>query len=100
MLIYLSLCLLHKGLPSYKRSLQPLKKNIQHFKKDAIYELFSIFLGHFFPLRSGDGSRVPIESIRIHNKYFDSVLYITYLPCLKSRDSRIFYDSKNTKLLG
>jgi hypothetical protein len=29
--IYLSLSL-HKGRPSYRRSLQPSKKNIQHFK--------------------------------------------------------------------
>jgi hypothetical protein len=30
--IYLSLGL-HKGRPSYRRSLQPSKENIQHFKK-------------------------------------------------------------------
>jgi hypothetical protein len=29
--IYLSLCL-HKGFPSYRRSLRPSKENIQHFK--------------------------------------------------------------------
>jgi hypothetical protein len=29
--IYLSLGL-HKGFPSYRRSLQPSKENIQHFK--------------------------------------------------------------------
>jgi hypothetical protein len=33
--IYLSLCL-HKGRPSYKRSLQLSKENIQHFKTFAL----------------------------------------------------------------
>jgi hypothetical protein len=38
--IYFSLGL-PKVHPSYRRSLQPLKENIQHFK------LFSIFVGHY-----------------------------------------------------
>ncbi len=44
--IYLPLGL-HKGCSSYRRSLQPPKENIQHFKD---YKLFSIFLGNFCPL--------------------------------------------------
>jgi hypothetical protein len=37
--IYLSLGL-HKGRPSYRRSLQPSKENIQHFKKILYFFLF------------------------------------------------------------
>jgi hypothetical protein len=61
--IYLSLYL-HKGHPSYRRSLQPSKKNIQHFKQFKYSnELFSIFEGHFCPPGSefGSGSRVPLN---------------------------------------
>jgi hypothetical protein len=38
--IYLSLGL-HKGRPSYRRSLQPSKKKLLHFKT------LSVFVGHF-----------------------------------------------------
>ncbi len=43
--IYLSLCL-HKGRPSYRRSLQPSKENIHHFKRRKFCPSF-YFLGHF-----------------------------------------------------
>jgi len=43
--IYLSLRL-HKGRPSYRRSLQLSKKNIQHFKTWN-FIFFSTFAGHF-----------------------------------------------------
>jgi hypothetical protein len=62
--------------PSYRRSLQPSKENIQHFKKLKLLT-FSMFVGHFCPPGSGSGSRLPsgygsrdpIESeyVRIHN---------------------------------
>ncbi len=51
MAIYLSLGL-HKGLPSYRRSLQPSKENIQNLKHENS-GLFSIFWGHFCPPGSG-----------------------------------------------
>ncbi len=37
---------LHKGCPSYRRSLQPSKENIQHFKTWN-FLIFSIFAGNF-----------------------------------------------------
>ncbi len=52
--IYLSLGL-HKGLPSYGRSLQPSKENIQHFKTLNFFLFFS-FCGSFCPPGSGSGS--------------------------------------------
>ncbi len=39
---------LHEGLASYRRSLEPIKENIQHFKMNIIY-FFSLFVGHFLP---------------------------------------------------
>ena len=45
--IYLSLGL-HKGRPSYRRSLQPSKKNIQDFKTWKFCTFF-YFCGQFFP---------------------------------------------------
>ncbi len=50
---------LHKGRPTYRRSLQPSKENIQHFKTS----LFSIFVGHFCPPGSGSGSSVLASSV-------------------------------------
>jgi hypothetical protein len=44
--IYLSLGL-HKGRPSYRRSLQPSNENIQHFQTWNFLIFFSIFVGHF-----------------------------------------------------
>jgi hypothetical protein len=52
--IYLSLGL-HKGCPSYRRSLQPSKEKIQHFKRWKFCPFF-FFLGHFCPPGSGSGS--------------------------------------------
>ncbi len=43
---------LSKGRPSYKRSLHPLKENIQHFKN---WNLFTV-VGYFGPPESGFGS--------------------------------------------
>ncbi len=45
--IYLSLGL-HKGRPSYRRSLQPSKENIQHFKTWKLC-IFFYFYGSFLP---------------------------------------------------
>ncbi len=58
--IYLSLGL-HKGRPSYKRSLQLSKENIQHFKTWNFLNFF-YFCGSFLP-SSGSGFRI---RIRIH----------------------------------
>jgi hypothetical protein len=52
--IYLSLGL-YKGRPSNRRSLQPSKENIKHFKTSN-FLTFSLLVGHFCPLRSGSGS--------------------------------------------
>jgi hypothetical protein len=49
--IYLSLGL-QKGCPSYRRSLQSSKENIQHFKTLNFLTLFYL-LGHFCPPESG-----------------------------------------------
>ncbi len=46
--IYLSLGL-HKGRPSYKRSLQPSRKNIQHLKRWNFLIFFLLFCGSFLP---------------------------------------------------
>ncbi len=60
--IYLSLCL-HKGRSSYKKSLQPSKENIQHFKTWN-FLMYSFFRGSFFcPPGSGSGFRI---RLRIH----------------------------------
>jgi hypothetical protein len=56
--IYLSQGL-HEGRLSYKRSLQPSKENIQHFKTLNL-KTFAYFCGSFCP--PGSGSRGPIES--------------------------------------
>jgi hypothetical protein len=45
---------LHKGCPSYRRSLQPSKENIQHFKTWKFCTFF-FFGGHFCPPGSGSG---------------------------------------------
>jgi hypothetical protein len=58
--VYLSLGL-HKGRPSYRRSLQPSKENILHFKHENSL-LFSTFVGHFCLPGSGSGSWDPISS--------------------------------------
>jgi hypothetical protein len=51
--IYLSLGL-HKGRPSYRRTLQPTKEKIHHLKKWNLL-IFSSFVGHFCPPGSGSG---------------------------------------------
>ncbi len=58
-----------KGRSSYRRSLQPLKENIQHFKKLNLLIFFLCVRVNFAllrdsgsGLRSGYGSRDPIES--------------------------------------
>ncbi len=61
--IYQSLGL-HKGRPSYRRSLQPSKENIQQFKTWN-FKIFSIYVGHFCPPGSGSEFRIQIW-IRIH----------------------------------
>ncbi len=43
--------------PTYRRSLQPSSTSKMKFMN-----FFSMFVGHFFPLGSGYGSRDPIES--------------------------------------
>jgi hypothetical protein len=63
-LIYLSLGL-RKGRPSYRRSLQPLKENIQHFKTLYLFLCLWVFFALLDPdpgCKSGCGSRDPIES--------------------------------------
>ncbi len=62
--IFFSLGLL-KGHSSYRRSLQPSKENIQHFKKWTLW-LCSIFVGHFFPPGFGSGLRIRIQIQRPH----------------------------------
>ncbi len=61
--IYLYLGL-HKGRTSYRRSLQPSEKNIQHFKTWKFFT-FSIFVGHFCPPGSGSGNSNKCGSMRI-----------------------------------
>jgi len=58
--IYLSLGL-HKGRPSYRRSLQPSKENIQHFKT-LNFITFFYFWGSFCPTGSRSGFTDLIES--------------------------------------
>ncbi len=66
--IYLSL-VLHKGRPSYKRSLQLSKENIQHFKTWNF--LIFLLLWVIFPPGSGSGFRIQIR-IRIHCDLIES----------------------------
>ncbi len=65
---FLSLLGLNKGRPSYRRSLQPSKENIQHFKTWKFCTFF-YFLGNFCPPRSGSGSaiwmRIPIQQLKL-----------------------------------
>ncbi len=61
---------LHKGRPSYRRSLQNSKEKIQHQKKKT--NVFLCLGGNFCPPGSGSGSRIRIRIqrhhwIRIHN---------------------------------
>ncbi len=58
MAIYLSLDL-HKGCTSYRRSLQPSKENIQHFKTWKFFTFFHI-CGSFLP--SGIRVRIRIQN--------------------------------------
>jgi hypothetical protein len=58
--IYLSLGL-HKGRPSYRRSLHPSKENIWHFKTG----IFFTFEGHLGPPGSRSGSCPMRIQIRI-----------------------------------
>ncbi len=63
---------LHNGRPSYRRSLQPSKDNIQHFKT-WYFSIFQIFGGHFCPFGSWSGFRIRIhwpDWIRIRNTAF------------------------------
>ncbi len=54
---------LQKGRPSYRRSLQPSKDNIQRFKSQNMKFLnFFCFCGSFCPPRFGSGSTDLIES--------------------------------------
>jgi hypothetical protein len=46
--------------PSYRRSLQLSKENIQHFKKLNLFT-FSMSVGRFFPPGSGSGLRIWIR---------------------------------------
>ncbi len=63
--IYLSLGL-HKGRLSYRRSLQPSKENIQHFRTWN-FLICSIFVGHLALLDPDSGSTNLIEfGSRIH----------------------------------
>ncbi len=67
---------LHKGRPSYRRSLQPSKENIQHFKT---WKFLYFFCGSFFALLSGFRIRIRIrihwpDWIRIHTL---SYLFVT-----------------------
>jgi hypothetical protein len=39
---------LHKGSPNYRRSLQPSKENIQHFRERNLFTVF-YFSGSFLP---------------------------------------------------
>jgi hypothetical protein len=52
--IYLSLDF-RKGRPSYRRSLQPSKENIQHLIKNMKFLNFFLLLGKFCPPVSGSG---------------------------------------------
>ncbi len=69
---------LHKGRPSYRRSLQPSKKNIQHFITWKFCPFFLFFVGHFCPPGSGSAiwMRIRIQNllmrIRIRNPAFQS----------------------------
>ncbi len=70
--IYLSLSL-HKGRPSDRRSLQPSKENIQHFK-DEIFELFPIFWVYLLSwIQYGSGSITLIDSNGYVGQYPDSL---------------------------
>jgi hypothetical protein len=51
---------LHKGRPSYRRSLQLSKENIKHFKIWN-FLMFFYFLCHFCPSGSGSGFRIRIQ---------------------------------------
>ncbi len=57
--IYLSLGL-HKGRPSYRRSLHPQKRT-SSTSKHEISSLFPTFVGHFCPPRSGSGSNTDAD---------------------------------------
>ncbi len=70
--IYLSIGL-HKGRPSYRRSLQSSKENIQHFKTWN-FVFFSIFVGHFCPPGPRSGSTDWPDWIRIQS--LPTILYI------------------------
>ncbi len=65
----------HKGRPSYRRSLQPSKENIQHFKTWRVFN----FYGTFFPswihiwihiLNADPDPATQIYAIRIRNHAF------------------------------
>ncbi len=53
---------LHKGRPSYGRSLQPSKENIQHSKHEISWREISILVGHFCPSGSGSNPDLDLET--------------------------------------
>jgi hypothetical protein len=57
MAIYLSPLGLHKGCPSYRRSLQPSKEKIQHFKKWNLLTVLN-FCGSFCAVLDPDPNRI------------------------------------------
>jgi hypothetical protein len=57
---------LHKRRPSYRKSLQPSKENIQHFKTGNL-SLFSSFVGRICPPRSGSSRPKSMQSGSDHS---------------------------------
>jgi hypothetical protein len=79
--IYLSLGLF-KGRPSYRRSLQLPKENIQHLKKIKFINFF-LFLWVIFAILDpdpdcGSGSRDPIESGSRPDPFRNTAVFIDY----------------------
>ncbi len=70
--VYLSLGL-HKGRPSYRRSLQPSKENIQHCKRWNLLTVF-YFPGQFLPswirIRIGNLRIADLDTVRIQGLYW------------------------------
>ncbi len=97
--IVIRLCLdLHKGRPSYRRSLHPSKANIWHFKT----WIFFTIMGHFGPPGSGSGtlsSRPKWMRIRIRNTGWKFIVQLGENLYKKQQENFVF-EKTNIFLVG
>jgi hypothetical protein len=92
--IYLSLGL-HKGLPSHRRNLQPLKENLK-----TCFLTFSFFVVHFRLHGSGSGFVFPMRiRIRIQPTKINADLMLTSTTHFLTYYAMFKYHTKSKKIM-